>query len=72
MEDGLERLIAFTSRTLSKAEVSCAHLEKEALATSFGTQKFFDKHDELSVVDGYILWENWVTILKAGREKVRN
>ena len=39
-DDNTERPIAFTSRTLSKPETNYAHLEKEALAITFGIQKF--------------------------------
>ena len=40
MEDNTERPIAFASRTLAKAEINYAHLEKEAFAIIFGIQKF--------------------------------
>lgn len=40
MEDGSDKPIAFTSRSLSKAEKGYAHLDKEGLAIVFGVKKF--------------------------------
>ena len=40
MEDGLERLIAYASRSLSQAENNYAQLDKEALAIVFGVNRF--------------------------------
>ena len=40
MPDGTEQPIAFTSRSLSKAELNYAHLDKEGLAIVYGVKKF--------------------------------
>ena len=40
MPDGTEQPIAFASRSLSKAELKYAHLDKEGLAIVFGVKKF--------------------------------
>ena len=40
MEDGLERPIAYASRSLSQAEKNYAQLDKEALAIVFGVNRF--------------------------------
>ena len=40
MPDGVERHIAFASRTLSPAEQKYSQLEKEGLACVFGVKKF--------------------------------
>lgn len=39
-EDGVERPVAFASRTLSKAERNYAQIDREALALLFGVRKF--------------------------------
>ena len=40
MPGGIERPIAYVSRTLSIAECNYSHLDKEALAIIFGVKKF--------------------------------
>ena len=40
MPDGTEKPIAFTSRSLSKAELKYAHLDKEGLAIVYGVKRF--------------------------------
>ena len=40
MPDGTEQPIAFTSRSLSKAESNYAHLDKEGLAIVYGVKQF--------------------------------
>ena len=40
MPDGVERSIAYASRTLSQSEQNYAQLEKEALALTFGVKRF--------------------------------
>lgn len=41
LPNGVERLIAFASRTLSNAEKSYSHIIKEATAIYWGLTKFF-------------------------------
>ena len=41
MEDGLERPIAYSSRTLAPAEKNYSQLEEEALAIIFSLGKFY-------------------------------
>ena len=40
MRDGLEKPVAFASRTLAKAERNYAHLEREGLSVVFGVTYF--------------------------------
>ena len=40
MDDGLERPIAFASRTLSASERNCGQIEREALSLVFGVKRF--------------------------------
>ena len=40
MEDGLEKPVAYASRTLSTVERNYGHLDKEALAVVFAVKKF--------------------------------